>query len=128
MLDGARIIAFVPTRNLERSKAFYLEKLGLKFISQDPFAVVLDGNGTMLRIAKVGEFQPARFTVVGFDVVNIEEEISVLNAKGIACERYPGMPQDEKGIWQSPSGARVAWFQDPDGNILSLTEFPGAHH
>jgi catechol 2,3-dioxygenase-like lactoylglutathione lyase family enzyme len=124
MLDSARIIAFVPSRDLERSKAFYVEVLGLKFVSQDPFAVVLDGNGTMLRIAKVSEFQPANFTVLGFEVGDIREHVAALQTKVITGERYPGMPQDEMGIWNSPSGARVAWFKDPDGNVLSLTEFP----
>ncbi|HJS98642.1 MAG TPA: VOC family protein [Terriglobales bacterium] len=128
MLSDARIVAFVPSRDLERAKAFYMETLGLTFVSQDSFALVLNGSGTMVRIAKVGEFQPANFTVLGFDVANIREEVAALRVKGISCERYPGMQQDEAGIWHSPSGARVAWFKDPDGNVLSLTEFPGGNH
>ncbi|HKW26584.1 MAG TPA: VOC family protein [Terriglobales bacterium] len=128
MLSPARIIAFVPSRDLERAKAFYVEKLGLKFVSQDSFALVLDGNGTMVRIAKMGEFQPANFTVLGFDVADIQQELAALRAKGISSERYPGMQQDEMGIWRSPSGARVAWFRDPEGNVLSLTEFPAGNH
>lgn len=128
MLSAARIIAFVPSRDLGRAKAFYVETLGLKFVSQDSFALVLNGNGTMVRIAKVGEFQPANFTVLGFDVADIQQEVAALRAKGTLCERYPGMQQDEVGIWRSPSGARVAWFRDPDGNVLSLTEFPAGNH
>jgi catechol 2,3-dioxygenase-like lactoylglutathione lyase family enzyme len=128
VLSAARVIAFVPSRDLERAKAFYVEKLGLKLVSQDSFALVLNGNGTMVRIAKVGEFQPANFTVLGFGVANIREEVVALRAKGISCERYPGMQQDEAGIWSSPSGARVAWFKDPDANVLSLTEFPAGNH
>lgn len=127
MLKDARIIAFVPSRDLERAKAFYVNTLGLKFRSQEAFALVLDANGTMLRVAMAGEFQPAPFTVLGFEVADIEQEVANLNAKGLACERFPGMQQDERGIWNSPGAARVAWFKDPDGNVLSLTEFPASH-
>lgn len=125
MLNAARLIAFVPARDLERARAFYAETLGLKLVSQDAFALVLDAKGTMLRVAKVGEFQPAQFTILGFEVSDIGQEIEGLRAKGIVFERYPGLRQDEKGVWQSPSGARVAWFKDADGNVLSLSEFPG---
>jgi predicted enzyme related to lactoylglutathione lyase len=128
VLSAARVIAFVPSRDLERAKAFYVERLGLKFVSQDSFALVLNANGTIVRVARVGEFQPAKFTVLGFDVADIRQELAALRAKGISCERYPGMQQDEMGIWRSPSGARVAWFKDSDGNVLSLTEFPGGNH
>lgn len=128
MLSAARVIAFLPSHDLERTKAFYVEKLGLKFVSQDSFALVLNGNGTTVRVAKVGEFQPANFTILGFDVADIRKEVTALRAKGISCERYPGMQQDDAGIWPSPSGARVAWFRDPDGNVLSLTEFPSGNH
>ena len=128
MLSAARIIAFIPSRNLERAKSFYVETLNLTFVSQDPFALVLNANGTMVRVAKVGEFQPADFTILGFEVADIQQELAALRAKGISCERYPGMQQDEMGIWRSPSGARVAWFKDVDGNVLSLTEFPAQNH
>ncbi|HTM42956.1 MAG TPA: VOC family protein [Terriglobales bacterium] len=128
MLSAARIIAFIPSRDLERAKSFYVETLNLTFVSQDPFALVLNANGTMVRVAKVGEFQPADFTILGFEVADIQQELAALRAKGISCERYPGMQQDEMGIWRSPSGARVAWFKDVDGNVLSLTEFPAQNH
>jgi hypothetical protein len=82
----------------------------------------------LVRVAKVGEFQPADFTILGFEVADIQQELAALRAKGISCERYPGMQQDEMGIWRSPSGARVAWFKDVDGNVLSLTEFPAQNH
>jgi len=128
LLSAARMIAFIPSRNLERAKSFYVETLNLTFVSQDPFALVLNANGTMVRVAKVGEFQPADFTILGFEVADIQQELAALRAKGISCERYPGMQQDEMGIWRSPSGARVAWFKDVDGNVLSLTEFPAQNH
>ena len=128
MLSAARIVAFVPSSDLERAKSFYVETLGLKFVSQDSFALVLNGNGTVVRIAKVGEFQPANLTILGFNVADIRQEASALLAKGISCQGYPSMQQDEIGIWHSPSGARVAWFKDPDGNVLSLTEFNAGDH
>ena len=128
MLSAARMIAFIPSRNLERAKSFYVETLNLTFVSQDPFALVLNANGTMVRVAKVGEFQPADFTILGFEVTDIRQEVAALRTKSIVCERYPGMQQDEIGIWHSPSGARVAWFKDPEGNVLSLTEFRAENH
>jgi catechol 2,3-dioxygenase-like lactoylglutathione lyase family enzyme len=128
LLSAARIIAFIPSRDLERAKSFYVETLNLRFVSQDPFALVLNANGTMVRVAKLGEFQPANFAILGFDVTDIRQEVAALRTKSIVCERYPGMQQDEIGIWLSPSGARVAWFKDPDGNVLSLTEFPAGSH
>lgn len=128
MLSAARIIAFIPSRDLERTKSFYVETLKLTFVSQDSLALVLNANGTMVRVANVGEFQPANFTILGFDVTDIRQEVAALRAKGISCERYPGMQQDETGIWHSPSGSSVAWFKDPDGNVLSLTKFPAGNH
>ncbi len=127
MLNGAPITAFIPSRVLVRARAFYVEALGLKFVSQDPFALVLTANGATVRIAKVGEFQPAAFTILGFQVASIREELALLRSRGILFERYPGMEQDEMGIWQAPSGAQVAWFKDADGNVLSLTEFPASN-
>lgn len=123
MLNAARMIAFVPSRDLARARVFYVEVLGLKFVSQDAFALVLDANGNMLRIAKTGEFQPAVFTILGFDVADIRAEVTLLGGRGVVFERYPGIQQDEMGIWRSPGGAQVAWFKDADGNVLSLTEF-----
>jgi catechol 2,3-dioxygenase-like lactoylglutathione lyase family enzyme len=121
------LIAFVPSRDLDRSKAFYVEVLGLTFVSQDPFALVLNGNGTMLRVAKVGEFQAAEFTILGFDVPDVRQAVAALRAKGLTFEHYSGMEQDELGIWISPGRTQVAWFRDPDGNVLSLSEFPKYH-
>ena len=93
-------------------------------ISEDRFALVLDANGTMLRVTSVQNFKPQQFTILGWDVANIDETVSDLNQRGILFEKYGMAGQDERGIWKSPSGARVAWFKDPDGNVLSLTQFP----
>jgi catechol 2,3-dioxygenase-like lactoylglutathione lyase family enzyme len=125
MLGSADLIAFVPTRDPAKARRFYEETLGLDFISEDPFALVFDAQGTTLRIANVSQvegFVPAPFTVVGWRVTNASDTVGDLQKKGVQFERFPGMDQDEKGIWKSPSGAKVAWFKDPDGNILSITQ------
>lgn len=123
MLGVNSIVAFIPTKDGKKSRAFYEGTLGLRFVSEDKFALVLDGNGTMVRVAKVGEFKPQSFTILGWQVSDIRKAATTLGAKGVKFEQY-GMPgQDPTGVWSSPSGAKVAWFKDPDGNVLSLTEF-----
>jgi catechol 2,3-dioxygenase-like lactoylglutathione lyase family enzyme len=120
----SKVVAFVATTNPQKAKKFYAETLGLRFVSDDGFALVFDIDGTMLRIAKVPDFRPVPFTVLGWEVSDIEKSVSDLNARGVSFERFPGMPQDEVGIWSAPGGAKVAWFKDPDGNILSLSPHP----
>lgn len=125
VLSAADIIAFVPTRNPTRARAFYEQVLGLRFVSADPFAVVFDASGVMLRIVDVSSVpgvQPAPFTVLGWLVPSAEVAVRELEMKGVRMERFPGMEQSRVGIWTSPNGARIAWFKDPDGNILSITE------
>ncbi len=123
MLSSAKIVAFAPTRDATQARAFYEGTLGLKLVSEDPFALVFDANGTMLRVQIVPSFTPQPFTVVGWDVDDISATLAALSSKGVMFQKY-GMPgQDERGIWASPSGAKVAWFKDPDGNVLSLTQF-----
>jgi catechol 2,3-dioxygenase-like lactoylglutathione lyase family enzyme len=119
-----KIICFVATKNPASARKFYETTLGLRFISDDPFAMVFDANGTMLRVQKVQELQPAAHTILGWDVPDITARIQELMGKGVCFERYPGLRQDELGAWMTPAGAKVAWFKDPDGNTLSLTQFP----
>jgi catechol 2,3-dioxygenase-like lactoylglutathione lyase family enzyme len=125
MLGSADLIAFVPTREPAEARKFYEEILGLEFLSEDPFALVFNAHGTTLRIANVSavkEFRPAQFTIVGWLVTDVSDAAGDLGKKGVRFERFPELDQDPLGIWQSPSGARVAWFKDPDGNILSITQ------
>jgi catechol 2,3-dioxygenase-like lactoylglutathione lyase family enzyme len=117
-----KLIAFVAVRDLRRAKEFYGDALGLHLVSEDEFALVFDASGTMLRVTRVPELTAAQYTVLGWQVDDIISAVKELRNAGITLERYPGMAQDELGIWNSPSGARVAWFKDPDGNTLSLTE------
>ena len=125
MLGSADLIAFAPTRNPAKAREFYEQTLGLEFISEDSFALVFDAHGTTLRIANVSnvkDHRPAPFTILGWVVTNVGDTVGDLVKKGVRFERFPGMDQDAKGVWKSPTGARVAWFKDPDGNILSITQ------
>lgn len=123
MLKNAKIMAFTGTRDAARAKTFYRDQLGLTLVEENAFALVFDAGGTMLRVTNVPELTPAQFTVLGWEVPDITQAVRGLAAKGVAFSRYPGMVQDNDGVWTSPAGARVAWFSDPDGNILSLTQF-----
>jgi catechol 2,3-dioxygenase-like lactoylglutathione lyase family enzyme len=122
MLGNQNIVAFAPTTDFERARAFYEGILGLRFKHEDGVALVLDANGIMLRIAKVPVFEPARFTILGWEVQGIHDVVAKLTARGLVFEQF-GLPnQDEAGVWTAPTGDKVAWFKDPDGNILSLSE------
>lgn len=122
MLSSAKIIAFVATTDFDRARSFYEEVLGLKFVKNDGFALVMEANGVPIRIAKVGKFTPAPFTVLGWQVEEIQKTASLMKKNGVKFERFPGLEQDALGIWSAPGGARVAWFKDLDGNILSVSE------
>ena len=122
MLADAKLIAFAATRDGARAREFYEGILGLSVISDDAFALALNAQGTMLRVQKVAELTPPPFTVLGFEVSNIRATVAALREAGVTFQTYPGMGQDEHGIWHAPSGALVAWFKDPDGNMLSLTQ------
>jgi catechol 2,3-dioxygenase-like lactoylglutathione lyase family enzyme len=122
MLSAHPIMAFVATADAGRARAFYEGKLGLTLVSDDPYALVFDAAGTMLRVQKVEKVAPIGYTVLGWRVTDIATVVSDLARKGVALERYGFPGQDDRGVWSSPSGAKVAWFKDPDGNTLSLTE------
>jgi catechol 2,3-dioxygenase-like lactoylglutathione lyase family enzyme len=122
-LKLAPIMAFVATVAPDRARKFYAKTLGLRLVDKDAFALVFDAGGTMLRVAIVKELRPAPYTVAGWIVRDIARAARDLEKRGVTFQRYGFLEQDEQGIWSSPSGAKVAWFQDPDGNTLSLTEF-----
>lgn len=123
MLGNTPIIAFIPTLDFDKARAFYVDVLGLRFVDNDGFAMVLDANGTMIRVAKVQpDFKPAQFTILGWQVSEIENVVSALTEKGVVFERYGFFEQDALGIWAAPGGAKVAWFKDPDGNTLSVSQ------
>ena len=124
MLAGEKLKAFVPTVKPKEAKLFYQDVLGLKLLSEDNFALEFEAHGTMLRVTTVPALSPQSFTVLGWDVDDIVGTIKQLNDKNVLCEQFGFFPQDNLGIWNAPGGAKVAWFKDPDGNILSLTELP----
>ena len=118
-------VAFVPTRNADLARDFYTKTLGLPLVSDDAFALVFrvgPAPGVMLRVIRVGDFTPAPFTAFGWETATIEQDIDDLTASGIPFLRYGHVEQDERGIWTAPGGTKIAWFNDPDGNTLSLTQ------
>jgi len=123
VLATSEVIAFVSTTDLVRARSFYEASLGLTIVDENAYACVFDANGTMLRITAVAEVAQPGYTVLGWRVTNIEETVTRLESLGIIFARYDGMGQDAQGVWTTPSGDRIAWFADPDGNVLSLTEF-----
>jgi catechol 2,3-dioxygenase-like lactoylglutathione lyase family enzyme len=124
LLQSASIMAFNATATPDRARKFYRDLLGLKLVEENEFALVFDAGGTMLRVQKVNEVREAQYTSLGWQVPDIEATVDELEKAGVNFERYNFPGVDEKGIWTPPgSTTRVAWFKDPDGNILSLTQF-----
>jgi catechol 2,3-dioxygenase-like lactoylglutathione lyase family enzyme len=124
MLHDSNVIVFSATTSGDRTRSFYEGVLGLQFASEDDFAIVYRLNQASLRIQKVTNLKPQPFTVLGWSVPSVEKAVKQLIAKGVAIELYPSLTQDPLGIWHSPSGAKIVWFKDPDGNIISFTEPP----
>jgi catechol 2,3-dioxygenase-like lactoylglutathione lyase family enzyme len=125
ILRKCKLVAFVATTDSAKARAFYEGVLGLRLVEDEqPFALIFDANGIMLRVTVVREHNPAPFTVLGWGVKSIEDTVERLTAAGVEFQRCPGINEgDPKGIWTAPGGARVAWFKDPDGNVLSVTQF-----
>ena len=123
MNPTAKLIGFIPTRDAARARAFYESTLGLRFVSDDTFALIFDSNGTAIRIARVPEFTPFPFTLLGWEVSDIDTTVADLTAKGVQFARYSFLEQSPTGVWTAPGNvAKVAWFPDPDGNLLSLSQ------
>jgi catechol 2,3-dioxygenase-like lactoylglutathione lyase family enzyme len=120
MLGSAKMVGFVPTKDYEKSREFYVDKLGFEFVSLDQFALVVSIGGHRIRIAKVPNFTPLQGTILGWEVENIEQVVQWLAERGVPTEKYPFVQDRERGIWLTPNGDKVAWFKDPDGNILSV--------
>jgi catechol 2,3-dioxygenase-like lactoylglutathione lyase family enzyme len=116
-------MAFAATSQPTKARTFYRDVLGLRLVNEDAFALAFDAHGTMLRVQIVNEVDAADYTVLGWDVPDIVAAAKRLREVGVRLQRYPGMGQDRQGIWTSPSGARIGWFKDPDGNTLSITQF-----
>jgi len=123
MLSDAPLMAFIPVTDPAAARRFYETTLGLDVVEESTNAVVVDAMGTMLRLTPVGDLLVQPFTIAGWQVRDIGRVVDGLSALGVAFTRYEGMNQDDRGIWTTPGGDRVAWFTDPDGNTLSLTSF-----
>ncbi|HEY2865954.1 MAG TPA: VOC family protein [Pyrinomonadaceae bacterium] len=123
MLERCDIVAFLSTSDTTRAKVFFVDPLGLEFESEDPYAVVFSANGTTLRVQKTDKVEPRQGTVLGWHVSDITAAVEELAKAGVCFEVYDGFGQDELGIMTFPGGARVAWFKDPDGNLLSLDQY-----
>jgi catechol 2,3-dioxygenase-like lactoylglutathione lyase family enzyme len=122
-LGAGDVIAFASTTDLAKARAFYEVTLGLTLIEENAYACVFDAHGTMLRVTAVAEVALPGYTVLGWRVDDIGTSVAELESVGVPFTRYDGMEQDAQGIWTTPNGDRIAWFTDPDGNVLSLTEF-----
>jgi catechol 2,3-dioxygenase-like lactoylglutathione lyase family enzyme len=122
-LSSAKMGAFIAAKDAKRAIAFYRDKLGLPVVRRDEFAVEFDANGTPLRVQLVQKISVAPYTVLGWEVKDIAAAVQGLQQVGITCERFRGMDQDELAVWTAPGGARIAWFKDPEGHILSVAEF-----
>lgn len=122
-LHTSNVIVFVPASDEARARVFYQQTLRLPFIGEEPYALLFRLNNVMLRVSKVNGFIPAPFTVLGWAVTDLNAEMQALADRGVTFERFEGVPQDAAGVCAFPNGDRVAWFKDPDGNLLSLTQF-----
>jgi catechol 2,3-dioxygenase-like lactoylglutathione lyase family enzyme len=126
MLTSGKMIGFLFTTDYEKARDFFEGTLGFEFVSLDQFALVLKAGENMLRIGKVPNFTPARATVLGWEAENIEAVVAWLKQRGVVCEKYPWVQDQELGIWTTPSGDKVAWFKDPEGNVLSVSQHASA--
>jgi predicted enzyme related to lactoylglutathione lyase len=123
VLESSDVIAFVSATDLSRAREFYQNVLGLRLTEQNAYACVFDAHGTMLRVTAAPEVAQPGYTVLGWRVTDLGVVMAGLEANGCTFTRYDGMDQDSRGVWTTPNGDRIAWFIDPDGNNLSLTQF-----
>jgi len=122
MLASGKMVGFVPSTDYDRTRAFYEGKLGFDFVSVDPYALVMSAGGQKIRMAKVPNFTPLQGTILGWEVQDIQAVATWLRDRGVTLEKYPFAQDRELGIWTAPSGDKVAWFKDPDGNILGISQ------
>jgi catechol 2,3-dioxygenase-like lactoylglutathione lyase family enzyme len=122
LLTEAGLQAIIGTAKADAARAFYADTLGLELIGDDMFALLFKIGGGVLRIAKMPAYAPSPHAVLGFEVSDIEATRTALVAEGVALERFPFIPQDANGVWTAPDGMKVAWFRDPDLNLLSIMQ------
>jgi catechol 2,3-dioxygenase-like lactoylglutathione lyase family enzyme len=120
MLASGKIVGFIPTKDYDKARAFYEGKLEFEFVSLDQFALVMRVGGHKIRIVKMPNFSPLQGTILGWEVENVTAVVSWLKTRGVFTEKYPFVQNQQLGIWTTPNGDQVAWFKDPDGNVLSV--------
>src|ERR1700748_2746443 len=124
MISEGEVMGFVPTVDAARARNFYEGVVRLDCVSDDPFALVVRSKGTYIRVVKLKEFTPAPYTILGWRVKDIESEVRGLAGNGVVFNRYPSLAQSDLGVWTAPGGSKIAWFLDPDGNALSISQHP----
>ena len=122
MLASMNMMGFVLTKDYDKARVFYESNLGFEFVSLDKFALVMKAGKSMIRIVKVPTFTPLQSTVLGWEVDDIETMVEWLAKRSVVFEKYPFVQDKERGIWSTPDGSKVAWFKDPDGNVLSVSQ------
>lgn len=122
MLSTSRVVGFVGTARPAEAKQFYQQSLGLELLEESPFAIVFACGDTTVRVQKVEELATPPYTSLGWEVLDIADTVRRLTSNGVEFQLFDGLPQNDAGIWLTPEGAKIAWFRDPDGNTLSLTE------
>ncbi len=123
MLGSSTIVGFIPTTNADRSRKFFVETLGLTFVADEEYGVVLTSGANTIRLVKLEKHEPSEFAILGWETTNIEKTVREMTAAGVTIERYDFIEQDDLGIWSAPDRiAKVAWFKDPDGNVLSVSQ------
>lgn len=123
-LHPAEMVGFLVTRDAARCRAFFADQLGFRVLGEDSMALVLEADGRMIRVQKMPNHEPRPYTVLGWNVSDIDAAVERLAAAGVLCERFGFTGQDERGIMGFSDGTRVAWFKDPDGNVLSVAQMP----
>lgn len=121
MLQDAQFVGFIPVRDLAVARKFFVETLGLSFLYEDEYALTVDANGTTIRINQVSDLRTQPFTVAGWSVDDVAATVDQMTAAGVTFKRFEGLAQDDRGIWHTPNGDLVAWFTDPDDNVLSIS-------
>lgn len=126
MLASKNLMGFVVTKDYDAARGFYEGKLGFEFLSLDQYAMVMKAGKSMIRIVRLRDFRAAQYTVLGWELENIEETVRWLTERGVVFEKYPFVQDRELGVWTAPNGDKVAWFKDPEGNVLSVSQHSGA--
>jgi catechol 2,3-dioxygenase-like lactoylglutathione lyase family enzyme len=122
MLTTGKMVGFLLTKDYGKAREFYEAKLGFTFVALNQFALVMRAGVNLVRIVEAAQFTPLRSTVLGWEVGDVEAEVGWLAGQGVETEKYPWVADKERGIWTTPGGDKVAWFKDPDGNVLSVSQ------